>query len=253
MRSSERIVAISGAARGIGLATAQAFAQTGARLILLDRDREALTESAAALDGATHAIVDCADAEAAAHILEETAGGLGGLDVLVNNAGRFVETPAGRPDVGAFESLFMLNAITPFVLARAAAVHMVARGGGAIINVSSVGAFYPREGQAAYCASKAALEHLSRVLALELAADRIRVNTIRPGYTDTDMGRDATAAPRLNAAIPLGAPARPEAIASGIVFLAQAEHMTGQVLCIDGGQTINFVRLVPTALEGSAA
>lgn len=253
MSLAGRIAAITGAARGIGLATAEAFAAAGATLILLDRNAEALEAGARALPKARRALIDCADPSEAARILDRQAGELGGLDILVNNAGRFVETLDGEPDVAEFQALFALNATTPFFLSRAARPHMRARGGGVIVNVSSVAAFFPREGQAAYCASKAALEHLSRVLALECAADGIRVNVLRPGYTDTDMARAATSAPLSHSAIPLGHAARPQAIAAGILFLAEAEHMTGQVLCIDGGQTINFARLVPSATQETAA
>ena len=242
-----RIAAVTGAARGIGLAIAQAMCAAGAGVIMLDRDGPALASVAEALGAVAAVAADCGDPAAAAAALSDTAEAVGGLDVLVNNAGRFVAAANGTAALADWDETLRVNLIAPYSLSMAAAVHMRRRGGGAIINVSSVAAYYPRPDQAAYCASKAGLEHLTRVLALDLAPDKIRVNTLRPGLTESGMGRQAAGDVGSGCVegIPLGRIARPEVVAEGALFLATAEHITGQVLCIDGGQTISFVRPRP--------
>ena len=241
-----RIAAVTGAARGIGLAIARQMRAAGADVIMLDRDGPALTTAAEALGAIAAVTADCSDPAAAAAVLSDVAADAGGLDVLVNNAGRFAATDNDATPLAAWDETLRVNLIAPHSLSLAAARHMRRRGGGAIVNVSSVAAYYPRAEQAAYCASKAGLEHLTRVLALGLAPDNIRVNTLRPGLTESSMGRQAVGGGDGHVdGIPLRRMARPEAVAEAALFLATAEHVTGQVLCVDGGQTINFVRPLP--------
>ena len=249
-----RIAAVTGAARGIGLAIARQMRAAGADVIMLDRDGPALTTAAEALGAAAAVTTDCSDPAAAAAALSNAASDSGGLDVLVNNAGRCAATDNDATTLADWDETLRVNLIAPHSLSLAAAGHMRRRGGGAIVNVSSVAAYYPRAEQAAYCASKAGLEHLTRVLALGLAPDNIRVNTLRPGLTESSMGRQALGDRGGHVeGIPLRRMARAEAIAEAALFLATAEHVTGQVLCVDGGQTINFARPRPIGDAPSVA
>lgn len=239
-------VLVTGAARGIGLAMAQAFAREEARLVLVDRDRDALENAVAALPGAVALEADLERAEEADGLVARAVEAAGPPDVVVNNAGLFLARPSARMSVDDWDRLLAVNLRAPFLIGRGAGACMAGRGRGCIINVSSVAAWYPRTDQAAYCASKAAVEHLTRVFALELAAAGVRVNALRPGVVDTPLLRESfgdNGAARWTAAIPLGRPASVEDMAEAALYLALARHVTGHVLCVDGGQTLNFVSL----------
>jgi NAD(P)-dependent dehydrogenase (short-subunit alcohol dehydrogenase family) len=138
-----------------------------------------------------------------------------------------------------------INLRAPFLASKAAARHMISRGAGAIVNISSVAGFYPRADQAAYGASKAGLEHLTRILALDLAPSGVRVNCVRPGVVETGMARASygeAGLARWASAVPLRQLASPEDIAEAVLYLARARHVTGHVLCVDGGQVLNVVK-----------
>ncbi len=234
-------VIVSGGAGALGCAVAQRFRAEGAIVHLLDRDRAALERASAQIDGVSTVAVDLVDHDAAAREVARVGDAANGIDVLVNCAARFEPRAVDKVTVDEWQGILSLNLLAPFFLSRAATPYMRVPRSGSIVNVSSVAAYYPRADQVTYCASKAALEHMTRVLALALAADGVRVNTLRPGLVDAGMG--AASRPDVGAAIPLGRAASVDDIAEGALYLAGAAHVTGQVLCIDGGQTINFVKL----------
>lgn len=217
-------------------------------MVMGDRDRERLESAAGEIPGAVAVELEVTDHEAVRRAIGAIADRFGRLDVTVNSVGRFRRQRTAKVEPAEWDAMMAVNLKAPFFVCQAAGEVMRKQGRGCIVNVSSVAAFYPRSDQALYCTAKAGLEHLSRTLALDLAADGVRVNVLRPGLVDGAMGRQAAASPTgtdgaFGAGIPLGIAATESDIADGALFLTQAMHMTGQVLCIDGGQTINFVKL----------
>ena len=242
-----QVVFVTGAANGIGRAIAGRFAAEGATVVMGDRDRQRLEDAVGEIPSAVAVELDVTEYEAARRAVRGIADRFGRLDVAVNAVGRFLRQPTAEVEPVSWDAMMAVNLKAPFFVCQAASEVMRKQGRGCIVNVSSVAAYYPRSDQALYCTAKAGLEHLSRALALDLAGDGVRVNVLRPGLVDGAMGRRASASTdaadgAFGAGVPLGMAARESDLAEGALFLAQATHMTGQVLCIDGGQTINFVK-----------
>lgn len=235
---------ITGAARGLGAAFARGFASAGAKVALVDRDEATLADTTGTIADSLAIACDLTDTAQLRSVPERTIERFGQLDILVNCAGVFHAKATADVQAGDWDTTFAINLRAPFFLSQACIPALVANQG-CIINISSVAGFYPRADQAAYCASKAALEHLTRVLALDLAPRGVRVNALRPGIVDTGIAL-ASFGPetqtRWGRAVPLGKIAQPADLVEAALFIAGATHMTGQVVCIDGGQTINFVR-----------
>jgi len=243
-----RVVVVTGASRGIGREIALGFARAGADLALASRKAGPLDAVAAevrALGVRAEAIpTHVGKAEEARRLIGEAVARLGRIDVLVNNA---ATNPMFAPTVTADESvwdkIFEVNVRGPFVLCKAAAEQMLARGGGAIVNVASVAGLRPMPGLGLYGISKAALIHLTRTLARELAPT-IRVNAVAPGLVNTDFSRAILGDPEFAkvalADVPLGRAAEAVEIVGAVLFLASdaARYATGEVLVIDGGKTI---------------
>lgn len=245
---ANRKILVTGASRGIGQAVAEAFARAGDRVAVHHRDNPALAAQVAArLPGDGHVVVqaDIADAGAVRAMVDDAAARLGGLDVLVNNAASYGRVAHPVSEVSyeqwqqAWRETIDLNLIGAANVTWCAVRHMIAGGGGRIVNVSSRGAFRGEPGQPAYGASKAGLNALGQSLAVALAPLGITVAGVAPGYVQTDM-----AAPHLNgeagAAIraqsPFGRVARPAEIAAAVVFLAspEAEWASGAILDLNG-------------------
>ncbi len=241
---------ITGAAANIGAATARRFAEEGAKLLLIDRD-PAIEATAAAIrktgGESSGVVVDLSSVEevdALTGIVEER---LGGLDVLVNNAA--VQRVGGVDDfsVSDWDETFAVNVRGCFLTVRALVPHLRRSDAAAIVNTSSQVGLHGAPGATAYSASKGAVIAFTKALALELAADGIRVNAICPGWVDTSFNEPAIGmlggheahADLVRATIPLGRQARPDEIAAGTLYLASREssYMTGQVLPVDGGVT----------------
>jgi glucose 1-dehydrogenase len=175
-------------------------------------------------------------------LVAETTKALGGLDVLVNNAGLTEAKPALELDAGDFDLLFSVDIRGAFLLSRAAARHMREHGGGSIVNITSVHEHIPRPHFAIYAAAKAALGMLSRGLALELAELGIRVNSVAPGVIATP--RNEEDAEQLDPEVPLGRPGKPEEVAALVAWLCsdEASYVTGASYILDGGMTQQVVK-----------
>jgi 3-oxoacyl-[acyl-carrier protein] reductase len=241
-----RAILVTGASRGIGRAVAQAFAARGDRVAIHHRDSAGLAAGLrATLPGAGHAVVqaDLADPEAVRRMVDRASELLGGLDVLVNNAGVFVGHPITDTSYeqwqAAWQQTLGVNLIGAANVTWCAVRHLLARGGGRIINVSSRGAFRGEPGQPAYGASKAGLNAFGQSLARALGPHGIAVATVAPGFVETDMAaghlRGARGA-EIRAQSPFGRVATPQEVAAAVVYLAspQAEWASGAVLDLNG-------------------
>lgn len=245
--AGERAVLVTGAARGIGWAIAQRFAAAGDRVAILDKVPDgAAGDLLAKLDGSGHVVVgaDLLDGEAVRAAVDSAAAQLGGLDVVVNNAGIFVAHPI--TDVGYeawqehWRATLGVNLIGAANVTWCAVKHMTEQGrGGRIVNVSSRGAFRGEPEVPAYGASKAALNSLTQSLAIALAPHRIAVSAVAPGFVATDMTTDWLKPPggdEIRAQSPFGRVAEPAEIAAGVFYLAsaQAEWASGTILDLNG-------------------
>jgi NAD(P)-dependent dehydrogenase (short-subunit alcohol dehydrogenase family) len=255
MRFQGKTAIVTGATSGIGRAAAEGFARDGASLVLTGRDPSALADVQSTVERlgarAVSVAADLADADAAAEIVGRAVSTFGGLDVLVNAAGIIAGGSIETTSDAEWDRMMAVNLTAPFRLMRAAAPHLRVRKG-AVVNVSSVNGLRAFPGLVAYNVSKAALDHLTRCAALDLAPLGVRVNAINPGVTVTNLhkrsGMDdakyAAFLERSKETHPLGRPGRPEEVAELILFLAsdQAGWMTGETIPIDGGRHLTCLR-----------
>jgi NAD(P)-dependent dehydrogenase (short-subunit alcohol dehydrogenase family) len=236
---------VTGASAGIGRAAALALAASGANLVLLGRTRDALRELAASIEAesavrADTLAIDVTDTVAA----REAIRALPRIDAVVNNAGRNNPQPFGEVDEASFDAIFDLNIRAAFFVAQASVAKFREQGGGgAIVNVSSQMGHVGAARRTVYCASKHALEGLTKAMAVELAPERIRVNAVCPTFVSTPMTAPMFADPAFRnevlAKIPLGRLGTVDEVAGAIVFLLSpaASLITGASLLIDGGWT----------------
>jgi NAD(P)-dependent dehydrogenase (short-subunit alcohol dehydrogenase family) len=242
---TDKVVLVTGGGAGIGRAAALRFAARGARVIVTGRRAEPLRALVAAHPGIAFTAADAAYPDDASHTVQSAVDRYGRLDVLVNNAGAGAILPLARATAKEIAAIFAANVLGPSLLA-AAALPYLADAGGSIVNVSST---FGRKAAAAlshYAASKAALEHLTRCWALELAGLGVRVNAVAAGPTETEflterMGLSEAEAEAVKAderrRIPLARRGTPDEVAHWIVALAApaAAWITGQVVTVDGG------------------
>src|SRR5271165_4627763 len=231
---------ITGSTSGIGRAVAERFASEGAEVIISGRDdargREVVEAVEAAGGKARFIAADLASFDDVRRLAEATSD----VDVLVNNAGVARGGPTEQTTEEAFDVTFDVNVKAPFFLTAAIAPRMAAKGGGSIINISTMAATIGMNGLAAYGASKAALESLTEAWTAEYAAQGVRINTVAPGPTRTPAA--AAVGERFDAfasSTPAGRGATPDEIANAITFLAseQASYIYGAILPADGGRT----------------
>lgn len=237
---------VTGASRGIGHAVARAFAEHGDRVAVHHRRSDRLaSEVVAGLAGGGHVAVqaDLADPDAVRAMVDEAHQRLGGLDVLVNNAGIYVAHPVTEVSYERWQQLWQatlgVNLIGAANVTWCAVQHMVAAGGGRIVNVSSRGAFRGEPGQPAYGASKAGLNAMGQSLAQALAPHGIAVTTVAPGYVETDMITEelnAGSGDRMRAESPFGRVAQPEEVAAAVLYLASpaAQWASGTIVDLNG-------------------
>lgn len=242
-----KVAIVTGAASGIGRATAQALAAEGAKVAVVDRDVAGAAAAAEAIDAAGGTAwpygVDVSDPAAVAHMVEEAVAVFGGLDIAFNNAGIEGEAaPTADCTEDNWTRTLAVNLTGTWYCMREEIPHMLARGGGSIINCASIAGLVGFEGIPAYTASKHGVVGLTKTAALDYATRGIRVNAVCPGVIHTPMvdrfthGDSATEA-AMTAGEPMGRMGEPEEIASAVVWLASdgASFCTGQAIAIDGG------------------
>lgn len=247
MRLRNKIVLVTASTRGIGLAIVKACAGEGAVVYMAARDMERARAEADKLnaDGMKVKCVynDATKPESFTSMVEAAVGEEGRIDVLVNNFG--VSDPGrdldfARTDAGFFLDTVTLNLRSVFMASQAAAKHMAEQGGGSIVNISSVGGAVPDISQVAYGTSKAAINYLTRLIAVHEARNKIRCNAVLPGMTATDaVEKNLTEEFRslFLKNIPLNRIGLPEDIASAVVYFAgdESAYTTGQILTVSGG------------------
>jgi NAD(P)-dependent dehydrogenase (short-subunit alcohol dehydrogenase family) len=239
----DRVVIVTGAARGIGLATARRFLADGWRAVLLDIDGETLArtaESLAATPGVMAIRADVSDAVQVRDAVDRVALEFGRIDALVNNAGIAVFKPILDTTVEEWRRVLDVNLSGPFICSQACAPVMLANGGGSVVNIASISGMRASTLRVAYGTSKAGLMHLTKQQAAELGNVGIRVNAVAPGPVDTAMAKQVHT-PDIRAgyhdAIPLNRYGLEEEIAEAVFFLCsdRATYINGQVLGVDGG------------------
>jgi 3-oxoacyl-[acyl-carrier protein] reductase len=247
-----RAVLVTGASRGIGAATARAFAARGDRVAVHHgRNAGRAAEVAASLDGDGHVVVgaDLRDPDGVRAMVDAAAEGLGGIDVLVNNAGVFEPHPIGATTYEEWQQGWRdtlgVNLVGAANVTWCAVRHMMRAGSGRIVNVSSRGAFRGEPTHPAYGASKAGLIAFGQSLARDLGPHGITVMAVAPGFTETDMARDELSGESgvaRRAESPLGRVATSEEVAAAVVFLASADATmaTGAVLDVNGASYLRM-------------
>jgi NAD(P)-dependent dehydrogenase (short-subunit alcohol dehydrogenase family) len=241
--SPPKVALVTGAARGIGLATAKRFLAEGWRVALLDIERDLLNGAVAGLaqpDTTLALHCDVSDAAGVAAAMEAVQKRFGRLDALVNNAGIAAFVPLLETSDADWSRILEVNLTGPFLCTKVAAPLLREHGGGAIVNITSISGLRASTLRSAYGTSKAGLAHLTKQLAVELASLGIRVNAVAPGPVDTAMAKAVHSAEiraDYHDAIPLNRYGLEEELAEAIFFLCseRASYITGQVLAVDGG------------------
>lgn len=249
---SGKIAIVTGAAQGIGKACALALGCAGATVVMSDLNGDGVSRAASQLMAESGAAmnatqVDVSDPSQCRALIADAVRQYGQVDLLINCAAAVFIVPALESDPTIWERTFAVGVYGAFYCAQAFAQAIIARHGeGSIVNISSITATHSAYGRVAYGASKAALNSMTRSLALEWAPHRIRVNAIAPSHTATERLRQVFAPGNserdaIIQRIPLGRFAEPSEIADAVIFLCldQARFITGQVLAVDGGYTAN--------------
>jgi NAD(P)-dependent dehydrogenase (short-subunit alcohol dehydrogenase family) len=249
MQLQGKVAIITGAATGIGRATALLFAKEGASVVVADINEDDAQRTVADIEdkggSARFVQTDVSEAEDVQALMERSAEEMGGIDVIVNNAGAQRSGAVTEFEESEWDLLMRVNPRSCFLGAKYGVPYLRERGGGSIVNVSSLAGLKGGPGMTAYSASKGAIIAFTRALAEELAPDNIRANSVCPGWIDTPfnepaiefMGGRAQQEEMVQQTVPLKRQGTPEEIAPGILYLASdaSSYVTGQELVIDGG------------------
>lgn len=238
-----KLVLVTGAARGIGLATVEKFLAEHWQVVLLDIDGETLTAAHAQLarpKSTMKIVCDVSDADQVKDAIDQIVARFGRIDALINNAGIAEFKPILETELAVWSRILAVNLTGPFICTQACAPIMIANGGGSVVNIVSISGFRASTLRIAYGTSKAGLIQLTKQQAAELGNQGIRVNAVAPGPVDTVMAKKVHS-PEIRAdyhnSIPLNRYGSEAEIADGIYFLAsdQASYINGHILVIDGG------------------
>jgi 3-oxoacyl-[acyl-carrier protein] reductase len=240
---SNRVVIVTGSARGIGRVIAQEFAAAGARVVVSDIDQAACDKTALEVGGGAIGIkANVTSGEDVAALFDQTMERLGQVDIVVNNAGITRDALMIRMDEKDWDTVLDINLKGAFLVTKTAARVMMKQRYGRIVNISSVVGLGGNAGQANYSASKAGLIGLTKSAARELASRNITVNAVAPGFIETEMTAQLPASAReaLLTRSFIARPGLPKDVAGAVLFLAseEASYITGQVLAVDGGMTM---------------
>jgi len=238
----DKVAIVTGASRGIGKSIAQVFAREGAKVVIAGRDSKKLTAAAAEIGEDCLAVsADVSSASGVQKLVSAALEKFKRINILVNNAAVLLPGTAESLSEEDFDQTFNINVRGLWLVSRAVLPHMRVAGGGSIVNIGSVLSMVGARNRVAYAASKGAVVAMSRAMALDHAAENIRVNCICPGIVETEMvakfSTDENARKQRVALHPMGRFGQPQDIASAAVFLASDESgwTTGSVLTVDGG------------------
>lgn len=252
-RFEDKCVVVTGAGSGFGAAIAERFAREGASVVVADLNVESSTRVAADINAAggsaCQKTVDVSEEDQVAALIQTALDTYGRLDVLVNNAGySHLNKVLWKISVAEFDAVFAVNARGVFLGCKHAVPAMIEQGGGAIINIASIGAIAPRPGVTPYNATKGAVLTMTKGLALEVARHNITVNAVNPVASETGFMKGATGhdvlseemRATLTSTIPRGRLAQPRDVAAAVTFLASedGEFLTGTSINVDGGRSI---------------
>jgi NAD(P)-dependent dehydrogenase (short-subunit alcohol dehydrogenase family) len=239
-----RAAIVTGAASGIGRATADLLLERGWRVAYVDRDLAPLAEVKARHEGDPRVTVrqlDVTDEAAVVRLVAEIAGTFGRLDGAVNSAGIAADKHVFDTSAELFRRILDINVVGTFVVGREVARHMAKTGGGAIVNIASISGVRGSKGRSAYGSSKSAVINLTQVMANDLAPHNVRVNAVAPGPIETPMVKELHSdadRERYSRFVPMRRYGTPEEIARVICFLlddTQSSYMTGEIVAVDGG------------------
>ena len=243
MRLKDKVILVTASTRGIGLAIVKKCAREGARVYMAARNLDRAREIAGALDGVNCVFNDATQPESFSSMVEEVVRNQGRIDVLVNNFGTSnpgKDLDFANTDPQVFLDTVNLNLRSVFVASQAVVKHMAKQGGGSIINISSVGGLVPDISQVAYGTGKAAINYLTKLIAVQEAKHRIRCNAVLPGMTATEAVETHLSGEFRELFlrhIPLGRMGLPEEIAEAVCYFASdaSAYTTGQILAVSGG------------------
>jgi NAD(P)-dependent dehydrogenase (short-subunit alcohol dehydrogenase family) len=244
----ERVAIVTGGGSGLGFAIAEKFTRNGIRTIIVGRDQEKL-ETAKAQFGANAFPMPCDLSQLASIplLVDDVIRQFGRIDILVNNAGIQLKKDFTAFTDEEFQTVLTTNLCAVFAISREVVKHMLERGSGSIIHISSMAAQYGLPRVIAYSASKAAIDGITRAMAVELSPRGIRVNAIAPGFiysdmTDKSLNTDPERKAKAIGRTPLGYMGQPADVAEAAFFLASdaAKYITGVVLPVDGGNSVGF-------------
>ncbi len=243
-----KVAIVTGGGSGIGLAITEKFVSHGIQTVIVGRDKAKLDKAKAGLGDLCYAFpCDLSNLAAIPSLISEVIKQFGQIDILVNNAGINMKKDFTEVTDAEFQQVITTNLCSVFAISREVIKHMLAKGRGCIINISSMAAQYGLPRIIAYSASKTAIDGMTRAMAVELSPKGIRVNAIAPGFittqmTDVALNADPERKAKVFARTPMGYMGQPADIADAALFLAcdSAKYITGVVLPVDGGNSIGF-------------